>query len=155
MAHAEAKQAGQTERAGQSERAGQPEEADPEDQDAYDELCAYTLTHSDPAFIHHCVVDAYAAQHASSQSKAITTVFALIGLYLQIERAYSGRQVQLAHMRLARKRKQWPTFTPPPARGAMTVQDVLQAPPGKARDAAIRAWCTAVWECWGSSHAHV
>jgi hypothetical protein len=127
----------------------QPEE------DAYDELCAYSLTHGDPAFIHQHVVDAYAAQHATEQSKAIGVAFALIGLYLQIERGYSGRQVQLAHMRLARKRKQWPAFTPPPTRGAMRVRAVLEAPPGDARDQAIRAWCASVWESWSSHHAQV
>jgi hypothetical protein len=127
--------------------------------DAYDQLRAYTLTHSDPAFIHQHVVDAHAAQHAGAQTqadqKAITTAFALIGLYLHLERGYSGRQVQLAHARLARKRKQWPTFAPPPARGALTARDVMRAEPGQQRDRAIRDWCASVWESWSGSHAQV
>ena len=125
------------------------------EQDAYYELSAYTLTHGDPAFIHQHVVDAYAAQHASPESKPITVAFALIGLFLYLERGYSGRQVQLAHMRLARKRKQWPTFPLPEARGALTALDVLQAPPRAARDQAIRSWCVSVWESWRGSHAQV
>jgi hypothetical protein len=125
------------------------------EQDAYQELCAYTLTRGDPAFIHQHVVDAYAAQHVGAQTKAITTAFALIGLYLLVERRYSGRQVQLAHMRLARKRKQWPTFTPPPARPALTVIDVMRAEPGTPRDQAILAWCVSVWESWGDRRAQV
>ena len=34
------------------------------DEDAYNELCCYTLTHGDPAFIHQHVVDAFAVQTA-------------------------------------------------------------------------------------------
>jgi hypothetical protein len=123
--------------------------------DAYHELCAYTLTRGDASFIHQHVVDAYAAQHASAQTRPITTAFALIGLYLHVERRYSGRQVQLEHMRLARKRKQWPAFSPPPTRGDLTAVDVMRAEPGPLRDRAIRAWCVAVWESWSDSHAQV
>ncbi len=34
------------------------------------------------------------------------TVFALVDLYLACERGYTGRQVQLAHMALARRRRE-------------------------------------------------
>jgi hypothetical protein len=37
--------------------------------DAYDELCAYTLSSGDPAFIHQHVVDAFAAQRASAAGR--------------------------------------------------------------------------------------
>ena len=36
---------------------------------AYHEVCAYTLTRGDAAFVHQLVVDAWAAQHASPASK--------------------------------------------------------------------------------------
>lgn len=63
------------------------------DQEAFNELSYYTLSHGDPAFIHQYIVDAYAAQHADEKSKPITVAFALIGLYLHIEKHYSGKQV--------------------------------------------------------------
>src|SRR5690348_4591092 len=66
------------------------------DQEAYHELACYTLVHSDPAFIHQFIVDAYAAQHANAHSKPISVAFALAGLYLHLERGYSGRQVRTA-----------------------------------------------------------
>jgi hypothetical protein len=126
------------------------------EQAAHDELSAYTLMHRSAAFIHQHVVDAFAAQHASTDSKPIGVAFALIGLYLHLERGYTGRQVQLAHMRLARKRKHWPRFEPPAQRGQVTVAEVLQAPPGPERDQAIENWCASVWDAWdGASHEQV
>ena len=41
------------------------------EKEAYDELCAYTLSHDDPAFIHQYVVDAWCAQHADAQTKLL------------------------------------------------------------------------------------
>ncbi len=125
------------------------------EQAARDELSAYTLTRGDPTFIHQHVVDAFVAQHVTAQSKPIGVAFALIGLYLHLERGYSGRQVQEAHMRLARQRKQWPAFVPPADAGELTVIDVVQSAPGVARDRAIEDWCTSVWQAWRGSHAQV
>ncbi len=125
------------------------------EQGAYHELCAYTLTRGDPRFIHQYVVDAYAAQHATAESKRIGLAFALIGLYLHLERGYSGRQVQLAHMRLARKRKEWPTFDLPEQRGSLTVFHALEAAPGAERDRALREWSASVWHAWQASHSRV
>jgi|SRR5579859_3093110 len=118
------------------------------DQALYDELSLYTLSHRDVAFIHQHIVDAYAAQQAADQSKPIGIVFALIGLYLYLEKGFTGRQVQRMHMLLAKRRKQWPRLTPPEAKAIITVSDVLKAAPGEQRDKAIREWCIAVWEVW-------
>lgn len=112
---------------------------------AYHELSAYTLTHGDPRFIHQHVVDAWAAQSAAPTGKPISVTFALAGLYLHVERGFSGRQVQLAHMRMARKKQTWPHFDLPDRRGEMTAMDVLAVAAGPERDAAIDAWCASVW----------
>src|SRR5258708_4857524 len=124
------------------------------EREAYDELAYYTLEHArtDPSFIHQYIVDAYAAQHANAKSKPITVAFALIGLYLHLEKEYSGKKVQEAHMQLAKQRKQWPVFPLPEKRGEMTALDVLKAPPGAARDEAIREWSRSVWAAWHASH---
>ena len=115
---------------------------------AYDELAAYTLTHGDAAFIHQHVVDAFAAQYATDATKPISVAFALIGLYLHVERGFTGRQVQRAHMMLARRSRSWPVFTLPGTRGAMTAADVLAAPAGPERDRAISVWCASVWSAY-------
>jgi Family of unknown function (DUF5946) len=118
--------------------------------DAYNELSAYTLTHSDPAFIHQHVVDAFAAQQADTSTKAITLTFALVGLYLHVEKGRTGQRVQLVHMQLAKHKRQWPTWTLPTERGMVTVQDVIRSRPGAERDKAIGAWCVSVWQAFSS-----
>ena len=117
-------------------------------QDLYDELAYYTLSHGDPSFIHQNVVDAFTAQHADEHSKPIAVVFALVGLYLYFEKNFTGKQVQQMHMRLAKHRKQWPRLPQPVQRGNITAREVLAAPPGEERDKMIHAWCASVWQEW-------
>lgn len=121
------------------------------DQDLYNELAFYMLAHGDPSFIHQNIVDAFAAQHADETSKPIHVVFALVGLYLHVEKNFTGRQVQLAHMQLARRRKQWVRPALPQERGVIGIADVLAVAPGQARDAMIRKWCESAWEAWEQS----
>jgi hypothetical protein len=97
----------------------------PAEQNAYDELCCYTLAHRDSSFIHQHVVDAFIAQHADEQTRPISLTFALVGLYLHVAKQLSGRQVQRTHMNLARQKRSWPAFQLPSARGSMTAADVI------------------------------
>lgn len=120
-------------------------------QAAYDELANYTLTHGGAEFIHQHVVDAFAAQHATEATKPITLAFALIGLYLHVERGFTGRQVQRAHAVLAGRSRSWPAFPLPDDRGSITAADVLAAPAGPDRDRAIDAWCAAVWSAYAEA----
>jgi hypothetical protein len=117
-------------------------------ENANNELCCYTLTHSDPSFIHQHVVDAFAAQHADEHTKPIKLTFALVGLYLHVEKQFTGRQVQRAHMKLAQQKRLWPSFASPDDRGSISVADVLALPAGAERDKAIHAWCASVWEAY-------
>ncbi len=121
------------------------------DKAIYDELCCYTLERGDPSFIHQHVVDAFSAQHADENTKAIALTFALVGLYLHCERGFSGKQVQRAHMALAQQKRSWPKFTIPNDRGRMTVRDVMAAKPGAERDTAIHQWAASVWEAFRSN----
>jgi hypothetical protein len=122
-------------------------------QEAYHELCFYTLAHGAPSFIHQHVVDAFTAQQATEQTKPIAVTFALVGLYLHVEKQFSGREVQRAHMRLARKRRPCPALVLPAERGSMGVADVMAAPAGAERDAAIHAWCASVWSAFRGENA--
>lgn len=123
--------------------------------DAYDELCAYTLTRGDASFIHQHVLDAFAAQNATDASKPIATTFALVGLYLHVEKGFSGRHVQRVHTLLARRKREWPRFGLPTDRGAMTVLDVMKFPEGVDRDRAIHDWCVAVWTAFAGNSEQV
>jgi hypothetical protein len=121
------------------------------EQDAYDELRCYTLALRDRAFIHQHVVDAFTAQHANAQTRPIGLAFSLVGLFLLVERGYSGRQIQRVHSQLATIKQAWPVFALPSERGLVTVFDVVAAPEGADRDAAIQAWCKSVWEAFHHS----
>jgi hypothetical protein len=125
------------------------------DKDLYHELAYYTLAHPDPSFIHQHLVDAYAAQHANEASKPIEIVFALIGLYLHVEKGFSGKQVQRAHMQLAKQRRQWVRPQLPKNRGEIGISNVLALAPGKERDAMIDRWCISVWEAWKESRNQI
>jgi hypothetical protein len=125
----------------------------PSSQDQFNEVSFYTLAHADTIyFIHQHIVDAYQAQMADSNTKPIALTFSLAGLYLFLEKNYSGRQVQQAHMKLAQNKKAWPQFELPKNRGEITVATVLAATPGKERDLMIRKWCESVWQAYKSSH---
>src|SRR5580700_6662433 len=116
---------------------------------AYDEVYAYTMGR--PGFILQHVVDAFAVQTASDASKPIGVVFGLVGLYLRVEKHFSGRQVQKVHMELGRRKREWPNFSLPEDRGAVTVVVVLAAPAGTDRDVAIDDWCRSVWAAFGNN----
>lgn len=118
------------------------------EQDVYNELSAYTLTRGYEVFIHQHVVDAFTAQHADPQTKPITVAFSLAGLYLRVEKRFTGRQVQDAHRRMAREKRAWPKFALPTHRGSVTAYEVMAAAPGAERDSAIDAWCSSVWEAF-------
>ena len=122
----------------------------------YNELSLYTLSHDDTSFIHQYVVDAYTAQHAGHETKPIAVLFALVGLYLHIEKNYSGKEVQYAHMRLAEKKTgEWPKFPVPIYKGNITILHVMNAKPGAERDDEIEKWSRSVWQACSENHHQV
>lgn len=121
--------------------------------DLFHELSFYTLGHPDKKyFIHQHIVDAFTAQHADAKTKPIAIIFSLAGLFLYLEKNYTGRQVQLAHIQMAKGSKIWPKIALPDERGSMTVGDVLAANAGPARDRVIGEWCLSVWQAYKTSH---
>ena len=119
---------------------------------AYDEVYAYTMGR--PGFILQHVVDAFGAQTATREMKPIRVVFSLVGLYLHVEKKFSGRQVQQAHIELGRRKRAWPAVALPNNRGAMTAIDVL-ATAGDHRDKAIEEWCASVWAAFKDSRSPI
>jgi ABC-type phosphate/phosphonate transport system permease subunit len=115
-------------------------------QEQYNELSFYTLAHQGESFIHQHIVDAHTAQTADTNTRPISILFALAGLYLLVEKNYSGRQVQQAHLQMAKNKQALPSVILPAERGEITVSDVLAKPPGRERDEMIYRWCASVWE---------
>ena len=118
-------------------------------------LSYYTLAHGDLAFIHQHLVDAYGAQHVRQSASTIGAAFALAGLYLAVERGFTGRRVQKMHMQMARTSKRWPRFDPPEDVGPLTVADVLELGPGPHRDEKLMEWCASIWNAWSSEQGRV
>jgi hypothetical protein len=103
---------------------------------------------------HQTCVDAYAAQHVGPRMRPMTVCFALNGLYLVLERGWSGIAARDAHGHLARTvaREVWPSFEAPAGAGQLTVLDVALTDHAQAQAAAIEAWGRSVWATW--SHVH-
>jgi hypothetical protein len=116
--------------------------------EVYQNILFYTLGLQDKIFVHQYVVDSYAAQTANDQTKPITLLFALAGLYLFCEKKYTGRQVQQAHQVMASGPKNWPQISLPSYRGAYQLEDVWAALPGSARQQAIEQWAVLVWAAY-------
>ncbi len=110
---------------------------------ACDEVYVYAMGR--PGFILQYVADAVVVQTATVDTKPIAIVFGLVGLYLHIEKQFSGRQIQKAHMDLARTKREWPNLSLPDNRGSITAADVLAVNAGPERDRAIEDWCKSVW----------
>jgi hypothetical protein len=122
---------------------------------AFSDLACYTVAKKDVGFIHQHAVDAYEAQHAGGRTRNITVAFGLIGLYLALEKGYTGRQVQRAHMQIAKIRKDWPRLETPGQPAKLTIADVLMVDVGVQRDEMILRWMAAVWEIWADRHEWV
>ena len=122
---------------------------------AYDELYVYAGSRGRETFVLQLVVDAHRAQIAAADTKPIAVVFALIGLFLHVEKGYTGLQVQQVHMQLGRNKHPWPTIALPAERGGTTAADVLQVPAGPERDAAISEWCRSVWTACAATRQQI
>jgi len=85
----------------------------------------------------------------------MAVVFALVGLYLHVERNVTGRQVQKVHMQMASRRREWPRLSLPRESGGVVIADVVAAPAGERRYALIRAWCESAWETWWESRLQI
>jgi len=74
---------------------------------------------------------------------------------LHVDKRFTGRQVQLAHMQLGRERQAWPVFSLTGNRGAVRVASVMDAPAGPERDGMIHQWCISVWEAFSENREEV
>lgn len=119
------------------------------------ELTADHLSGSDFTFIHQVALDSYGAQHSGGRTRNITTAYSLVGLHLALEHHYTGRQVQRAHMVLAKRRYDWPRLEQPKAKAWLTVRDVVAVSTGAERDEMLMRWAASVWQAWKKDHEWV
>lgn len=122
--------------------------------DEYDELYAYTMGRKN--FILQHVVDARMAQRAAATNPPdIGVIFALVGLYLHIEKGFTGMQVQNAHRVMGQVKRSWPDVVWPLERGDVTAATVLAMPAGQARDEGIDEWCKQVWSVFSANRSMI
>jgi hypothetical protein len=120
-------------------------------QDRYYELSFNTLSKHDNSFIHQHIVDAFCAQTADDSTKTISLIFSLVGLYLMVEKNFSGKQVQNVHGLMAKQKKDWQRITLPVDRGTITVANVVSVNEGIERDTKIKEWCVSVWNAYADN----
>lgn len=118
----------------------------------YNELSYYTLGLKDKCFIHQYLVDAYTLQTANSETKAISLTFSLVGLYLYIVKNYTGKEVQEFHTLMSNKKIEWPCFILPTNRGAISIDNVLEANSDDEKNNLIKKWSKSVWEAYNTNH---
>ncbi len=124
------------------------------DSKLFEELSFYTLSHPDfDYFIHQLIVDAFTAQTADKDTKKISLVFSLVGLYLLIEKNYTGKQIQQAHTVLSNYKEYLPEIKLPENRGEITISNVLESELN--RDEMIKKWCSSVWKAYESSKEEI
>ena len=118
----------------------------------YNELAYYTLSHKGQDFIHQHIVDAYAIQTANEHTKPIKITYALIGIYLHVEKGYTGKQVQMAHIEMSKKSKVFPPIILPTNRGEISITDVIKITTPAERDIQIHRCCESIWEAFSTQH---
>ena len=116
----------------------------------YYELAYYTLSHKGEDFIHQHIVDAFAIQTANEHTKPIKITYSLIGIYLHIEKGYTGKQVQMAHVEMSKKSKIFPPIILPSNRGEISIADVLKITNTEQRDKQIHDWCASIWKAFAT-----
>jgi hypothetical protein len=120
----------------------------------YNELAYYTLQLQDECFIHQYIVDAYTIQTADSNTKKISIIFALVGLYLYVEKGYTGKEVQRFHTWMSNNKINWPEVELPIKRGNVTVAMVVDKD-GDDRIKMMNTWCNDVWNALSSCHLEI
>lgn len=96
------------------------------------------------------VIDAYAVQHhGKPERRAIQSVNAhLVALYLQLEKEYSGEQVNAALQRVLKFANEFVWLEPPTPNGTLTIADVLRAETSQEQANAIENYARDIWRAW-------
>lgn len=105
--------------------------------------------------VQRLTVDTYAAQHPGTErSRRVIAATAahLIGVYLWVERGVEARRVAHAIGRAVENPEGFAWLEPPPAGGALTILDVVDAADERDHVARVERWARSVWESWSDHH---
>ncbi len=103
------------------------------------------------------VIDAYAVQHHGiAERRAIQSVNAhWVALYLQLEKGFTGEQVNVALQRVLKFANEFVWLEPPTPNGTMTIADVLKAGNPEQQANAIENYARDIWNAWQGHRATV
>lgn len=109
------------------------------------------------ARLHRLTVDAYAVQHPGVDGpQACNSVgIHLSRLCLIFDGGWSIERANDAMLAITAKKRHYPWLTPPSARGAVTVKDVLVAQNAPEHVDAVEQWAKSAWLAWGQHHGTV
>lgn len=105
--------------------------------------------------IQRLTLDTYAAQHPNpevSRRSAAATAGHLIGLHLWLERGIEGGRIAREIGRVVASPSDFRWLEPPPAGGALTILDVVDASGLKDHESRVERWARSVWESWSDHH---
>jgi hypothetical protein len=121
----------------------------------YNELAYYTLGLQDECFVHQYIVDAYTLQMANKSTKSISVTFSLVGLYLYVEKNFTGKEVQEFHTLMSKHKIIWPIFNLPENRGKISICMILESEIGEERNKMIKIWCNSIWTALKIHHSEI
>jgi hypothetical protein len=122
----------------------------------YGEVVSYGALHAvQLGRWHQTCVDAFTAQHVGPKTAPLTVAFALNGLYLVLERGFSGIQVREAHGYLTNTVDSWERRSLPRSVGSMTAFDVALAADPADHAVLVERWGRSVWDAWAHVHEAV
>jgi hypothetical protein len=121
----------------------------------YNTLAYYTFSLQDENFIHQHVVDANTVANADKHTKLISLTFALVRLYLFVEKAFTGKEVQQFHTLMSNNKTAWPTIRLAVPNETINIDMVLNTDAGIERNAMIEIWCIHVWNNNQINHAAI
>jgi hypothetical protein len=134
--------------------------ASPECELLYGEMIGFEMNHlAQLGRFHQLSVDAYGAQHPTTEGSGIRLAYSLVGLHLALDRGAGGLQVRTFHQMMGKPQATWPSFVAPATRGRLTVLDVVEA--GARKDSvsghaqAVLQWAKSVWTAWSAERQRV
>lgn len=132
----------------------------PECELLYGELIGFEMSHlAQLGRFHQLSVDAYGAQHPTTEGSGIRRAYSLVGLHLALDRGYDGLRVRTFHQSMGKPQPGWPNFVVPATRGGLTVRDVVEA--GARKDSVnghaevVQEWAKSVWMAWSAERPRV
>ncbi|MFK8031369.1 MAG: DUF5946 family protein [Gammaproteobacteria bacterium] len=122
----------------------------------YGKILAREYSSPDYMAVHRLTVDAYAVQHPGRPSRQSVQSVAvhLISLFMVLERKLSHQEATAVIGRSVEE-LDFTWLEPPPNKGELTVENVIQAKTAEQHCYLVEQWAGEVWTAWSPHRAQV